>query len=61
MLVLTLKDGESVYIGDGVRIEMDRCIDDGKSTRLRIDAPREVIVLREELTKYKSLGKRNHR
>ena len=61
MLVITLKDGESVYIGDDIRIEMDRCIDDGKSTRLRIDAPREVIVLREELTKDKSLRKHNHR
>lgn len=57
MLVLTLKDGESVYIGDDIRIEMDRCIDDGKSTRLRIEAPREVIVLREELIKDGFLAK----
>ena len=51
MLVITLKDGESVYIGDDIRIEMDRCIDDGRSTRLRIEAPKNVIILREELIK----------
>jgi carbon storage regulator CsrA len=51
MLVLTLKDGESVFIGDNIRTEMDRCIDDGCSTRLRIEAPKDVIVLREELLK----------
>ncbi|SFF98023.1 carbon storage regulator [Neptunomonas qingdaonensis] len=27
MLVITLRDGESLYIGDDIRIEMDRCID----------------------------------
>lgn len=47
----TLKDGESVRIGDNIRIEMDRCIDDGRSTLLRIEAPRNVIILREELFK----------
>lgn len=54
---MTLKDGESFYIGDYIRVEMDRCIDDGKSTRIRIDAPKDVIVLREELIKGRSVGK----
>ena len=49
MLVLTLYDGEAVHIGDDIRIVMDRCIDDGNSTRLAIDAPADVLVLREEL------------
>jgi len=49
MLVRTLYDGEAVHIGDDIRIVMDRCIDDGNSTRLAIDAPADVLVLREEL------------
>ena len=49
MLVLTLYDGEAVHIGDDIRIVMDRCIDDGNSTRLAIEAPNEVKVLRSEL------------
>jgi len=49
MLVLTLYDGEAVHIGDEIKIVMDRCIDDGNFTRLVIDAPPEVKVLREEL------------
>ena len=49
MLVLTLYDGQSVRIGDEIKIEMDRCIDDGNSTRLRIEAPKDVSILREEL------------
>ena len=32
MLVLTLYDGQSVYIGDDIKVEMERCIDDGNST-----------------------------
>ena len=54
MLVLTLYDGQSVHIGDDIKIEMDRCIDDGNSTRLRIEAPREVPILREELLSSKN-------
>ena len=54
MLVLTLCDGQSVHIGDDIKIEMDRCIDDGNSTRLRIDAPREIPILREELLSSKN-------
>jgi len=49
MLVLTLRDGEAVHIGDDVKIVMDRCIDDGYSTRLGIEAPKHIKVLREEL------------
>jgi len=49
MLVLTLYDGEAVHIGDDIRIVMDRCIDDGNSTRLAIEAPVSIKVLRQEL------------
>jgi len=52
VLVLTLYDGEAVRIGDEVKIVMDRCIDDGKSTRLAIDAPADMKVRREELNSY---------
>lgn len=46
---LSLYDGEAVHIGDDIKIVMDRCIDDGSSTRLGIEAPDDVKVLREEL------------
>ena len=50
MLVVTLYDGEYVKIGDNIKVVIDRCIDDGNSTRLGIEAPKDVSVLREELT-----------
>jgi len=53
MLVLTLYDGEAVHIGEDIKIVMDRCIDDGNSTRLAIEAPTDVKVLREELASSK--------
>lgn len=49
MLVLTLHDGEAVHIGDDIKVVMDRCIDDGNATRLQIDAPKDVKIVREEL------------
>ena len=49
MLVVTLYDGEFVTIGDDVKVYIESCIDDGNQTRLGIEAPREVTVLREEL------------
>lgn len=49
MLVLTLYNGEAVHIGNDIKIVMDRCIDDGNSTRLGIEPPQDVKVLREEL------------
>ena len=49
MLVLSRKVGESILISDSIRVTVvqsaKNCI------RLGIDAPPEVIVLREELTK----------
>jgi len=49
MLVLTLEDGEAVHIGDDIKLVIDRCIDDGNSTRLGIEAPKDIAILREEL------------
>jgi len=48
---MTLYDGDKLHIGDDIEIVIDRCIDDGNTTRLRIDAPREVPILREEVVK----------
>ena len=48
MLVLTLYDGEAVHIGDEIKIVMDRCIDDGNSTRLAIEAPTDSEIERAE-------------
>ncbi|WP_281175804.1 carbon storage regulator [Marinomonas fungiae] len=46
---MTLFDGESLYIGDSIKIIIDRCVDDGNKTRLGIDAPKDVTVVRKEL------------
>ena len=51
MEILDLYDGDVIRIGDNVKLVIDRCIDDGTSTRLGIDAPKDVLVLREELIK----------
>ena len=49
MLLLDLNDGDTVKIGEHISILIDRCIDDGRSTRLGVEAPNEVLILREEL------------
>lgn len=46
-LVLTRKRGEALKIGDDVYVTVDR-VEDG-SVRLRVDAPRDVRILRLEL------------
>lgn len=47
MLVLTRKLGESIRIGDDIRITVVET--DGRAVKLGIDAPRSVIVHREEV------------
>jgi len=47
MLVLTRKAGESVYIGQDISVTIVKV--NGRQVRLKIDAPREVPILREEL------------
>ncbi|MBU0552383.1 carbon storage regulator CsrA [Myxococcota bacterium] len=47
MLTLTRKVGESICIGDGIRVVVKEI--KGKQVRLGIIAPREVYVCREEL------------
>ncbi len=47
MLVLTRKEGESIMIGDNIFIRFLKC--DRGVTKVGIDAPREVHILRTEL------------
>ena len=47
MLVLTRKAGESIYIGHDISVTIVKV--NGRQVRLKIDAPREVPILREEL------------
>lgn len=47
MLVLTRREDEALYIGDSVRIRILE-ISEG-SVRIGIEAPQDVIILREEL------------
>ncbi|QDU59857.1 Carbon storage regulator [Planctomycetes bacterium Pan216] len=46
MLVLTRKAGESILIGDDIRITIARL--DGSRVRVAIDAPRHVSVQRDD-------------
>jgi flagellar assembly factor FliW len=47
VLVLTRKVGESLLIGDGIRVRILEIR--GKQVRLGIDAPADVVVLRDEI------------
>ena len=53
MLVLSRKVGESILISESIRITVVQAAKNGR-IRLGIDAPPEVIVLREELTMPRS-------
>jgi carbon storage regulator len=53
MLVVTLKENEKVLIGDRVRIMVVEI--HGKQVHLGIEAPQEVLILREKVTKSKGL------
>ncbi|TYT26175.1 carbon storage regulator [Luteimonas viscosa] len=47
MLILTRREGEAIQIGDGIRLQVTS-VRDGK-VRIGIEAPPDVLVLREEL------------
>lgn len=48
MLILRRKKNESLLIGENIRITIIECASDG--VRLAIDAPKQVSILREELS-----------
>jgi len=47
LLILTRKSGEGLFIGDDIRITVVEIR--GKQIRLGIEAPSEVVILREEV------------
>jgi len=55
MLVLTRKPGESLRIGDDVRITVVEI--DGSNIKIGIDAPRSVAIYREEV--YQKIKEEN--
>ncbi len=50
MLILTRKIGESLLIGDNIRVTVLEIR--GKQVRLGIEAPADIAVLREELSQH---------
>lgn len=50
MLILTRKIGESLLIGDNIRVTVLEIR--GKQARLGIEAPADIAVLREELIQH---------
>ena len=57
MLILTRKSGESITIGDDVKITVVEV--KGKQVRIGIDAPRSYMIHREEV--YLSIQEENRR
>lgn len=55
MLILTRKLGEGLFIGDNIRITVIEVR--GKQIRLGIEAPLDVVVLREEI--YRRIQEQN--
>lgn len=47
MLILTRKSGESVLIGDGVRVTVVAI--KGRQVQLGVEAPKELMIYREEI------------
>jgi carbon storage regulator len=52
MLVLTRSEGQSIFIGDGVKVTVVST--KGGQVRFGIDAPRDMTILREEVSKRKA-------
>lgn len=55
MLILRRKKNESLLIGNNIRITIVECAADG--VRLAIDAPKQISILREELSEAEQTNK----
>lgn len=55
MLILRRKKNESILIGNDIRITVIECAGDG--VRLAIDAPKQLSILREELSEAVQINK----
>jgi carbon storage regulator len=55
MLILRRKRNESLLIGENIRITIIECAADG--VRLAIDAPKQISILREELSAAEQTNK----
>lgn len=55
MLILRRKKNESLIIGDNIRITIIECAADG--VRLAIDAPKQISIIREELSEAEQTNK----
>ena len=55
MLILLRKRNESLLIGENIRITIIECAADG--VRLAIDAPKQISILREELSAAEQTNK----
>ena len=57
MLVITRKDGESVLIGENIKITVVKS--KGGQVKIGIEAPKEVVVTREELLEKSEKDKKS--
>lgn len=54
MLVLTRKEGESLYINENIKVTVAKIC--GNKVRIAIDVPRDIPVAREELVAKTMFG-----
>lgn len=55
MLILRRKKNESLLVGENIRVTIIECASDG--VRLAIDAPKQISILREELSEAEQINK----
>jgi carbon storage regulator len=58
MLILTRRVGEAICIGNNVKVQIMGI--NGNQVRIGIEAPKDVVVDREEITARKAAERRAH-